>query len=111
MKCGDKIKDTKKKEKLTNIQPKYTRGGLKNDDIEDIGIKKGWSFEGIDHFNELFAFVRKDKEDYPGFTRDWLVKKKKTMISNSRNRQTKISQKDLHIGPYLQMKILVQGIL
>ena len=29
IKCGGKIKDTNNKEKLTNIQPKYTRGGLK----------------------------------------------------------------------------------
>ena len=50
-KCGGKIKDTNNKEKLISIQPKYTRGGLKNDDIEDIGIKKGWSFEGIYCFN------------------------------------------------------------
>ena len=28
-KCGGKIKDTNNKEKLTSIQPKYTRGGLK----------------------------------------------------------------------------------
>ena len=94
---------------------KYTaqvyQGRTKNDDIEDIGIKKGWSFEGIHCFNQLFAFVRQDREDFPDFTRDWLVQKRETMISNSRKRNTKISQKDLHIGPYLQMKVLVQEIL
>ena len=91
IKCGGKIKDTKNKEKLTSIHPKYTRGGLKNGGIGYIGIGKGWSFEGIDHFNELFAFVRQDREDFPDFTRDWLVKKRETMISNSRKRNTKIS--------------------
>ena len=75
IKCGGKIKNTKNKEKLTNIQPKYTRGGLRNSKNRDIGIGKGWSFEGIDCFNELFAFVRQDREDFPDFTRDWLVKK------------------------------------
>ena len=33
------------------------------------------------------------------------------MISNSRRRSTKIPQKDLHNGHYLQMKMLVQEIL
>ena len=61
-KCGGKIKDKKNKEKLTNIQPKYTRGGLRNGQNKDIGIGKGWSFEGIDCFNELFAFVRQDRK-------------------------------------------------
>ena len=77
IKCKGKIKDIKKKEKLTNIQSKYTRGGLKNGDTGDIGIKKGWSFQGIHHFNELFAFVRQDREDYLNFTRDWIAKKKR----------------------------------
>ena len=53
-------------------------------------IGKGWSFEGIDHFNEFFAFVRQDRKNHPGFTKDWIVKKE-TMISNSRKRSTKIS--------------------
>ena len=39
----------------------------------------------------MSAFVRKDREDYPGFTRDWLEKKKETMISNLRKRSTNIS--------------------
>ena len=91
IKCGDKIKEPRNKEKLTNIQPKYTRGGLRNGQNKDIGIGKGWSFEGIDCFNELFAFVRKNKEDHPNFTRDWLEKKQETMLSNSRKRNTKIS--------------------
>ena len=75
IKCGGKIKDTKNKEKLTNIQPKYTRRGLRNGQNRDIGIGKEQSFQGIDYFNELFAFVKKDREDHPGFTKDWLVKK------------------------------------
>ena len=53
IKCGGKIKDTKNKEKLTNIHPKYTRGGLRNSQNRDIGIGKGWSFEDIDCFNDF----------------------------------------------------------
>ena len=41
IKCGGKIKDIKKKEKSTNIQPKYTRRGIKNSQNRDIGIGKG----------------------------------------------------------------------
>ena len=90
IKCGGKIKDTKNKEKLTNIQPNYTRGGLRNSEDRNIGIGKGWNFQGIDCFNKLFAFIRQDREDHPGFTRDWLVKKRETLISNSK-RYTNIS--------------------
>ena len=54
---------------MTYIQPKYTKGGLKNDDIEDIGIKKGWSLEGIHHFNQFFVFVRDDREEHPNFAK------------------------------------------
>ena len=111
IKCEDKIKDRKKMEKLTNIQPKYTREGLKNSCNRDIGIKKEWSFQSIDHFNQLFAFVRDDREDYPNFTRDWIATKKEAMISNSRKRNTKIPQKDLHNGHYLQIKIWAQEML
>ena len=39
-KCGGKIKDIKKKEKLTNIQPKYTRGGLKMVILEIKELRK-----------------------------------------------------------------------
>ena len=44
IKCGGKIKDKKNKEKLANIHPKYTRGGLRNSQNKDIRIGKGWSF-------------------------------------------------------------------
>ena len=39
-KCGGKIKDIKKKEKLTNIQPKYTRGGLKMMILRILELRK-----------------------------------------------------------------------
>ena len=90
IKCGGKIKDTKNKAKLTNKQPNYTRGGIKNGKNSNIGTGKGWSFQGIYCFNELFAFVRQDREDFPDFTRDWIAKKKEAMISNSRRKSTKI---------------------
>ena len=89
IKCRGKI-NTKNKEKLTNIHPKYTRGGLKNGGIGYIGIGKGWSFEGIYRFNQLFAFVRDDREEHPNFAKDWIAKKKEAMISSSSRRSTKI---------------------
>ena len=39
----------------------------------------------------MFVFVRNARENYPGFTRDWLAKKRETMISNSRKGYIKIS--------------------
>ena len=100
-KYGSKIKDTRNKEKMTNIQPKYTKGGLRNSQNRDIRIGKRWSFQNINHLNELFTFVRQDREDHPSLTRDWLLKKRETMISNSRKGYINISQKDMHIRPYL----------
>ena len=39
----------------------------------------------------MFVFVKQDRKNHPGFIKDWIVKKRETMISNSRKRITKIS--------------------
>ena len=49
---GLKIKNV-----CSNIQPRYTRRGLRNGKNREIGIGKGWSMEGIYHFNRLFDIV------------------------------------------------------
>ena len=50
----------KMKNVCSNIQPRYTRGGLRNSKNREIGIGKGWSIEGIYCFNKLFHFVKRD---------------------------------------------------
>ena len=60
------------KEIILTVQPKYTRGGLKNGKYKEIGVGKGWSVEGIFHFNKLIEFVRKDWSENPGFVGKWL---------------------------------------
>ena len=40
IKCKGKIKDIKKKEKLTSMQPKYTRGGLKMMILRILELRK-----------------------------------------------------------------------
>ena len=47
IKYGGKSKDIKKKEKLTNIQPKYTRGGLKMVITEILGLGKDGAFKAL----------------------------------------------------------------
>ena len=47
IKCGGKIKDTKKKEKLTNIQPKYTRGELKMVILEILELRKDGALKAL----------------------------------------------------------------
>ena len=58
-KCGGGIglRGSKKpKGIISTVQPKYTRGGLKNGKYREIGVGKGWSMEGIFHFNKLVQF-------------------------------------------------------
>ena len=52
---GYKMKDVN-----SEIQPRYTRGGLKNGKYREIGIGKGWSMVGIYRFNKLYHFVKRD---------------------------------------------------
>ena len=47
IKCGGKIEDTKNKAELTNIQPHYTRGGLKNGKTEILGLGKDGAFKAF----------------------------------------------------------------
>ena len=47
IKCGGKIKDIKKEEKLTNIQPKYTRGGLKMMILRILELRKDGALKAL----------------------------------------------------------------
>ena len=48
------------KDIISAVQPRYTRGGLKNGKFRQIEIGKGWNMEGIFHFNKLIQFVRQE---------------------------------------------------
>ena len=103
-KCGGKIgysNGKKTKEVVSRIQPRYTRGGLKNGKNETIGIGKGWSIEGIYRFNVLFHFVMKDRDQNPNFISTWLKQNR----SNAKKKNPK-SLKFMHNGPFLRMKIM-----
>ena len=64
---------TKKGTKMRSVQstvlPKYTHGGTTYDkDAEKkagVKIRKGWSLNGINRFNQLYDFVLKDRKKHP----------------------------------------------
>ena len=57
----------------------------------EIGIGKGWSYQGIYHFNVLFQFVRNDRIKNKGFITKWLVEKRQLMASTSRRTKKHVS--------------------
>jgi hypothetical protein len=54
----------------------YTRGGMKYDKTDMTQPVKGWSEEGIAHFNALFDQVIADCAGNPNFERKWLEARK-----------------------------------
>jgi hypothetical protein len=50
----------------------YTRGGVKYNKMDITQSVKGWSQEGIVHFNALFDQVKRDHAGNPDFERNWL---------------------------------------
>ena len=86
-KCGGRIGirgGTKLKGMYFKSKPKYTRGGLNNGGGRDIGIGKGWSYEGIYRFNILFQFIRNDRLQNPHFITKWISEKRKTFDNITR---------------------------
>ena len=51
----------------SDIEAKYTRGGIKLSCDKTSQKRKGWTPEGITRFNTLFAQVRRDKTRRPKF--------------------------------------------
>ena len=93
-KCGGRISirgSTKHKRVYFKTQPKYTRGGLNNGMNREIGIGKGWSYQGIYRFNVLFQFVRNDRIKNKGFITKWLVEKRELMASTTRRQNKHVS--------------------
>lgn len=58
----------------SDIEPKYTRGGIKFSIERESPKAKGWSNEGIERFNVLFKRVKKDRRDHTKFVKR-LIKK------------------------------------
>ena len=51
----------------SDIQPKYTRGGIKFSGDKVTNKTKGWTNEGIQRFNILYQYVRNDRLRRKGF--------------------------------------------
>ena len=68
--------NVKIKEIKSDVQPKYTRGGLRNGSRREIGTVKGWSAEGIVRFNQLLFLVHQDRVNHRNFIGMWIAKRK-----------------------------------
>ena len=82
--------NVKIKEVKSDVQPKYTRGGLKNGSRREIGTGKGWSAEGIVRFNQLLLMVHQDRENNPNFIDIWITKRKSELEMGEK--KTEVSQ-------------------
>jgi hypothetical protein len=56
-----------KRQFASDIEAKYTRGGIKLSPDKDSQMRKGWTSDGIICFNTLFAWVQKEKARKPKF--------------------------------------------
>jgi hypothetical protein len=56
-----------KRQFASNIEAKYTRGGIKLSPDIKSQLRKGWTSDGIKHFNTLFAWVQKEKIRKPKY--------------------------------------------
>ena len=68
----------------SDVPPKYSRGGVKytsrfDFSVFDGDVKKGWTKEGLNRFNELYDAVKKDRMENMGALSDWIIEKKKTV--------------------------------
>ena len=68
--------NVKIKEIKSDVQPKYTRGGLRNGSRREICTGKGWSAEGIVRFNQLLFLVHQDRVNHRNFIGMWIAKRK-----------------------------------
>jgi hypothetical protein len=57
-----RIGSRRKKEVKSNVEPKYTSGGLIYDDGKRQNPGKGWKEKGIKRYNELLHFVIEDRK-------------------------------------------------
>jgi hypothetical protein len=60
-------RSVKQREFQSDIPTVYTRGGMKYNKTSVTQSIKGWSLEGILHFNMLFDLVKKDWAENPYF--------------------------------------------
>ena len=60
----------------------YTSGGIKYDKTDVTQSVKGWSDQGIEHFNCLYEQVKQDRAANPDFKRMWLVERRRAQAEN-----------------------------
>jgi hypothetical protein len=72
----------KQHEFQSDIPTLYTRGGIKYNKTSVTQLVKGWSAEGILHFNRLFDLVKRDRAENPDFERCWLAARQKAQAAS-----------------------------
>ena len=79
----------------SEIEPKYTKGGLKYSAEDKISKTKGWTPEGIKRYNELFLLVKTDRLKRPTFMKKF-KEEQKLAINRTRKKQKRTSVKAVH---------------
>lgn len=73
----------------SDIEAKYTRGGIKLSKDKDSQKRKGWTLEGIKRFNLLFAKVKKDRKKRPAFDKKVLKQLREGQYQNQGQKKRK----------------------
>jgi hypothetical protein len=66
----------------SEIPPRYTSGGIKYANTDQVHSFKGWSDKGRRRFNALFDHVKQDRRDHQSFEADWLESRRAKQNSN-----------------------------
>ena len=83
----------------SDIEAKYTRGGIRLSSDKESQKRKGWTPEGIKRFNVLFARVKRDRTKRPQFNKK-LIKQlregqQQRVGSNKRKHETVVAAHSL----------------
>ena len=71
----------------SEIEPKYTKGGIKYTDEDKASKTKGWTEEGITRYNKLFQSVKKDRQKLPGFMKKFKAEQKTTLDNTAKRKR------------------------
>ena len=71
------VKSNKDRTSVSNVTTLYTSGGIfyTTDGVAKAKPSKGWSADGITHYNELYYKVKTDRELHPEFITEYLQTK------------------------------------
>lgn len=84
---GKRVNKERGRHKESEVPTKYTSGGIAFS--QTTKNSKGWSREGIEHFNELRLHVKNDREQYPHFLQGWLTEFRAQYLPKSQKRGRK----------------------